>query len=83
MHIQNLVEFYKRFLKIFSKNEIMTDGMTDNPNNPPLFQSWAINMPSSNGSCGKLELLSLSKYFIKKDNFTTPPNQNMFFKYLR
>ena len=26
MHIQNLDKFYKRFLKVLSSNEIMTDG---------------------------------------------------------
>ena len=31
MHIQNLVKFYQFVLKILSGNEIMTEGMTDNP----------------------------------------------------
>ena len=32
MHMQNLVIFCTLVLKILSGNEIMTDGMTDNPN---------------------------------------------------
>ena len=36
MHIQNLIRFYKVFLKILSGNKIMTerqnDRLTDNPN---------------------------------------------------
>ena len=32
MHIQNLMKFYQFVLKILSGNEIVTDGMSDNPN---------------------------------------------------